>query len=98
MAWTLIQQYDKASEPDFLKKVQVACVQVATEVQKEADTVQNHTVRAKLAYALVNNSGGYVARFALVAATVNAVEVQAASDASIINAVRSNWDVMALGG
>ena len=90
-------QLGVAQNGDFIRRVQMAVIKAAIDIQAENPATANHAQRSALAYRVLHEPEAYAPKFAMAVAT-NPVIVAASADADIQLAVNSMWDAFAVGG
>lgn len=104
----LIDSFDLAADPEFLKRVQAAIVKVAIIVQAEdpaqlevtkaqPDPVALHHLRSVLAYNVLNEPLNYARLFALAVATDESAAKEI-SDEIMLALVEWQWNAFSVRG
>ena len=96
----LVDQFTLASDATFQGRVRQAIIAAAIAIVNESMATGYHSLRAKLAKAVMNNPGSYASLFAMavagdaaVVASAGAPPVQVSvTDANINNAVSAMWN------
>ncbi|MBP8291464.1 MAG: hypothetical protein KAX65_01750 [Caldilineaceae bacterium] len=91
---TLTEQYNLASNSDFIKRVTMAMINAAIAISNEGAGAANHALRARHAARVLNEPGNFAPGFALGVAS-NPVVTAESTDSDIQFTVNSNWDAFA---
>ena len=85
-----------AQDGDFIRRVQMAIITAAIEIQAEDPATVNHVQRSALAHQVLHSPEAFASKFAMGVATgfITAASV----DADIQYTVNSVWNAYAVGG
>ncbi|MCA1685081.1 MAG: hypothetical protein LC745_03685 [Planctomycetia bacterium] len=89
-----IDQYDLSDDTVFRKRVRIAMLTAAANVQAEATSTANHTNRANYAKLVLNAPDAYIAAFSQATCT-NAAITSTSLDGDLQFEVNSIWNAMA---